>query len=593
MRYNQVPIAILLLAWVVLSGCETPAPSKVPDTVPLEELTHEQLRREMEFGRYNDVAQALDALMRESPEHWSGEFESLQGRVKDALLGRYRQLEFDGEPDEQLFSFIDLASLELVDGYPEDHRHKLTLRVADSLLNKDFAISSLTLVESLLEERILKEDELLKWGRVAVAEGYYTLVEHIAELLDEYGSHAAEELWAEVDRDWDAARLMGGTVTILVDRGIKLEDGIGYADRAIGSGFFIDRRGYLITNYHVIASEVDPQYEGYSRLFIRTPGSIHGKIPATVIGWDPVFDIALVKTAYVPSHVFSLERAPNYDVGARIVAIGSPGGLEQTMTSGIISATERPFLEMGNSIQVDLPINSGNSGGPLLDENNRLIGVVFAGIEQFEGVNFAIPSSWIFRLLHRLYEGGRVALPWFGVNLYENGREVEVNYVFPGSPAFRVGVRRGDILKAVGKVDVSSVSDAHSALLDYRPGRLISIHWARDGERQRGIVKLETRPENPLEQALELDVVEGWSIPFFGMVLRSIGKRDYTIDKLYSGMIGDETGFSKDDPLRIYRWSYSSEAELLQLQLRVRKRKVGFIENSIRLVAFSRVNTLL
>ena len=81
--------------------------------------------------------------------------------------------------------------------------------------------------------------------------------------------------------------MIKGTVTVWVDRGLRIENGVGYADRVIGSGFFIDPRGYFITNYHVIQSEVDPKYEGYSRLYIKLPGDSDTRVPAKVIGWIP------------------------------------------------------------------------------------------------------------------------------------------------------------------------------------------------------------------------------------------------------------------------------------------------------------------
>lgn len=100
-------------------------------------------------------------------------------------------------------------------------------------------------------------------------------------------------------------RMISGTVTILVDRGIKVEKGVGFADRVIGSGFFIDKRGYILTNHHVIESEVDPKYKGYSRLFIRLSESPAGeRIPAKVVGYDKTLDLALIKTEITPEYVF-------------------------------------------------------------------------------------------------------------------------------------------------------------------------------------------------------------------------------------------------------------------------------------------------
>ena len=175
--------------------------------------------------------------------------------------------------------------------------------------------------------------------------------------------------------------MLKGTVSILVNKGIRIEKGVGYPDRDIGSGFFIDKRGYVLTNYHVVQSEVNPEYEGFSRLYIRLPESENERIPAQVVGWDSVLDLALLKTQVEPDYVFPILSKSYCQPGDRIFAIGSPGGLSSTVTSGIVSASGRRFLQIGSSLQVDVPINPGNSGGPLLNEDGSLIGVVFAGIE--------------------------------------------------------------------------------------------------------------------------------------------------------------------------------------------------------------------
>ena len=239
------------------------------------------------------------------------------------------------------------------------------------------------------------------------------------------------------------ADMLEGTVTIWVNRGIRIEKGVGYPDRVIGSGFFIDARGYLLTNYHVIESEVDPKYEGYSRLFIRFNESTGEKIPAKVVGYDTVFDLALLKAETPARYSFGGSAGLRVSPGDKVFAIGSPAGLEKTITSGIVSATGRRFLEMGDAIQVDVPLNPGNSGGPLLSEGGDLIGIVFAGLEQFEGLNFAVPYVWIEHALPLLFKGGEAVHPWMGAALAETEKGLEVVYTLPGEPGRPCGPRAG------------------------------------------------------------------------------------------------------------------------------------------------------
>ena len=191
------------------------------------------------------------------------------------------------------------------------------------------------------------------------------------------------------------SKCIEGTVTVWVDLGIKVQGGMGYADRVIGSGFFIDERGYFVTNHHVIADVVDPKYEGYGKVYIKLAGDEETRIPAKVIGWDKVHDLALLKTEIKPPYVFSLGSSNDLRVGDRVYAIGSPLGLESTLTSGIVSSTNRKLFTTGSVLQIDAAVNSGNSGGPCIDLNGNVQAVVFAGIQKYQGLNFAIPVEYL------------------------------------------------------------------------------------------------------------------------------------------------------------------------------------------------------
>ena len=210
------------------------------------------------------------------------------------------------------------------------------------------------------------------------------------------------------------ADCMEATVTIWVDRGIKVQNGSGYADIVIGSGFFIDKRGYLVTNYHVIDSMVNPKYEGYSRLYIKLLEDSDTKIPAKVIGYDSVLDLALLKVELEPKCVLELGTSADLKIGDKVSAIGTPIGLEGTLTSGIISSTERKLMTLGNVFQLDAAVNSGNSGGPLIDENLKVQAVIFAGMLQFQGLNFAIPVEYLRQELSLMYHHCEVVHSWIG-----------------------------------------------------------------------------------------------------------------------------------------------------------------------------------
>ena len=586
-------IGLLVCFVLSLPACYTAPPIRVREVPDLDAATYRRLENLLARGATGEVLQDLTTLSREYPERWNEGYGELERRTKEALLERYLTAQDDGDQGVALSALRELMVLGLAEEYPPDQEFQLMLGWAHALADEGSIIPGLITFQKALALGSPAEEVLLTWGERAIDEGYRILLQGISLRLSREGHEVPQGFTDFLDSKPSPLELMKGTVTIWVDRGIKMERGVGYADRVIGSGFFIDKRGYLITNYHVISSEVNPEYKGYSRLFIRLSGGMHERIPAEVVGWDPVFDIALLKTSYEPEHVFSFKDDETYEPGDEILAIGSPGGLENTLTSGIISASERRLLEMGDSLQVDVPINQGSSGGPLLNEAGELVGVVFAGIEEFEGINFAIPSLWIAPRIPAFYAGGKQELPWLGVSLHPGNLGLEIIYVFPGSPASRGGLVRGDLLVSLDGEEVTTLREAQGRLLAMDGRRLIRIQWKREKSNIQGLFYLTARPENPLEEALEKDVMEEWIVPFFGMTLERAGWRNFVVQRVYTGLTGDETGFSKDDPLTIYEWKYDKEHEILRLQLKVRKRKAGFLESLIQLGAYSRVGNLL
>jgi serine protease Do len=396
----------------------------------------------------------------------------------------------------------------------------------------------------------------------------------------------------------DFQSILKGTVTIWVNRGIRMEKGVGYPDRIIGSGFFIDSRGYLLTNYHVVKSEVDPTYEGYSRLFIRLSSETGDKIPAKVVGYDTAFDLALIKAEISPEFVFSGFSAEMTAPGDRIFAIGSPAGLEKTITSGIVSATGRRFLQMGDAIQVDVPLNPGNSGGPLLNEKGEVIGIVFAGLEQFEGINFAIPYFWIQKVLPLLYAGGRAVHPWLGMALMETDKGLEVIYTMPNEPADKGGIQVGDIIISVDGAQFSKLKDAQDSLLNSAGApSLVKVSFSRGGDICEGIFCLSARPESPVETALKKDSIESVIYPLFGMKLERIGssfwKTEYVVQRVGKGSVADESGISEKDPLTIQDWTVDAKKGIAILQVYIKKAKQGFLESVIQIGAYLETDSFI
>ncbi len=226
-----------------------------------------------------------------------------------------------------------------------------------------------------------------------------------------------------------------------------------------GSGFIIDQQGHIITNYHVIEDAES----------IEVTFADETKVPATVVGTDPLNDLALLRPASVPAGLTPLQlgTSEGLRVGQRAIAIGNPFGLQQTLTTGVISALGRP-LELSqdnfvfNVIQTDAAINPGNSGGPLLDSRGRVIGVNTAIRREAEGIGFAVPVDTLKRVLTALIEKGSYPHPWLGLLGYSITPELSdtlklpaeqgvlVAQLYRNGPAVAAGIRGANEQVIVG-----------------------------------------------------------------------------------------------------------------------------------------------
>jgi S1-C subfamily serine protease len=300
----------------------------------------------------------------------------------------------------------------------------------------------------------------------------------------------------------------------------------GQAQQALGSGFVIDKEGHIVTNYHVVegASDIDVSF------------SNRETVKATVVGTDPSTDLALLQVEVDAQGLTPLSLADSdaVEVGDPVVAIGNPFGLERTVTSGIVSALQRQVRAPNNFtidhvIQTDAPINSGNSGGPLIDAAGRVIGVN-SQIETANGgggnvgIGFAVPSNTVKSVVAQLLDDGQVDRAYLGVTLQEIEPEIAsvlklpadsgvlVGAVQPGSPAAKAGLEGGetqvvvagqsyqvggDMVVAIDGKDIASVDELREAIAAHEPGESVRVTVVRaDGERQTLTVKLGRVPDS-------------------------------------------------------------------------------------------------
>jgi len=390
--------------------------------------------------------------------------------------------------------------------------------------------------------------------------------------------------------------MIKGVATVVVDRGIRIERGMGFADRILGSAFFVDASGLLITNYHVIASEVDPKYQGYSRMYIRMGDASSPRIPARVIGWDKALDLALIKTEMESEYVFSLVDRVIPRVGDTVLAIGSPVGLEKTVTSGIVSALGRRIMQIGDVIQIDAAVNQGNSGGPVIDSEGRLVGIVFAGIEHYQGLNFAVPAETLAAALPAMIKGGKAQRPWLGITLCETLSGAEIIYTSPNTPASLHQVGEGVFIKSINGREITSaqgglISAMQNEIFPCGPGELVAlVTVSREGETRRLVMMTVPRPDLPLLDAARVDRRERIAAPLFGMILTplpsSIFSSNFRVNRVVRGSISDSAGISEDDPITINRLRIFENDGYALLEITVKKRRMGFLETNMQLPAW-------
>jgi 2-alkenal reductase len=305
-----------------------------------------------------------------------------------------------------------------------------------------------------------------------------------------------------------------------------------------GSGFVIDPEGYIVTNNHVIA-EGGPIVVGFA------DGSAYD---AELIGADSQADLALLKIDATGLSALPLGDSDALEVGQLVVAIGSPFGLDNTMTTGIVSGLSRSLPADGTTlgttytipsvIQTDAAINPGNSGGPLITLAGEVVGIntaIESPVRANSGVGFAVPSNVVKRVVTQLREGGEVAYPWLGIaggtltsamaqemGLDSTTRGVLVSQVTAGGPAEAAGLQGGDLETGLGG-DIITAIDGQTVtlfddLLSYivvngTVGQSVTLNVLRDGQPQTVTVTLGERPATVEQPQLQQELPDDFVFP--------------------------------------------------------------------------------
>jgi len=326
---------------------------------------------------------------------------------------------------------------------------------------------------------------------------------------------------------FDAARVYeeaaAGVVTIR-----SVFEGQGAAE---GSGFVLDSEGEIVTNAHVVTDESSGDRKAADEVYVEFPD--RNVVPAEIVGFDPFADVALLRIEPDGFELHPLELGDDQDlrVGQPVAAIGSPFGEQQSLSVGVVSATDRSVqsltkFEIAGAIQTDASINPGNSGGPLLDAGARVVGInqqIETNSGANDGVGFAVPVSAIKHSIAQLRADGEAEYPYIGVSsqaLYPQlARKLGLDTTFgglvsevvSGGPAEQAGIRGGDdkvrfqaipyqtggdVILQVDGDDIVGPDDLAESIATRQPGDVVTLTILREGERKQVEVTLGKRPSS-------------------------------------------------------------------------------------------------
>jgi serine protease Do len=303
-----------------------------------------------------------------------------------------------------------------------------------------------------------------------------------------------------------------------------------YIQRGQGSGFIINKKGFILTNNHVV--------DGADSIQVIL--SDKREFTGTVVGTDPQSDVALIKIDNpVDLPVLPLGDSSALEVAEWVIAIGNPFGLSQTVTVGVVSATGRSSVginEYENFIQTDAAINPGNSGGPLINARGEAVGIntaLFSKTGGYMGIGFAIPINMAKSIEKQLQENGKVTRGWLGVVIQNVDKDLAesfglkqaggilVSEVQPDSPASAAGLKRGDVIITLDDVTLEDVSDLRNRIALISPNSTAMLVVIRDGREKKIQVTIGEQPSD-FDQHGSVTGVK--SLEEYGLALQELTK---------------------------------------------------------------------
>lgn len=333
-----------------------------------------------------------------------------------------------------------------------------------------------------------------------------------------------------------------------------------FRQKSLGSGFIIDSEGYIVTNNHVI--------DGASEIKVKLADG--REFDANIVGRDPKTDLALIRIKGASGLApITMGISDELRVGSWVVAIGSPFGLEQTVTAGIVSAKGR-IIGSGpydNFIQTDASINPGNSGGPLVNTKGEVIGINTAIVASGQGIGFAIPIDTAKNVIAQLKGNGRVTRGWLGVSIQEITPALAASFglkdrkgalvadVFKDGPADRAGITRGDVILEFDEKEIVSSNDLPRIVAAAPAGKEVSVKLLRDSKKISKNVKI-ARMEDTVAQAAKAPAGDNVGItvsqitPEAARALQLKNRTGVVVTAVEPGSPAQEAGIARGDVIR-------------------------------------------
>ncbi|MGH9478104.1 MAG: trypsin-like peptidase domain-containing protein [Terriglobales bacterium] len=337
--------------------------------------------------------------------------------------------------------------------------------------------------------------------------------------------------------------------------------GVPQVEHSLGSGLILDARGYIITNRHVVHNA--------SRIAVTVPGDQHVYF-ARLLGADSATDLALIKIdAPRPLPVAPLGDSRRLAVGEWVVAIGSPFGLDNSVTAGIVSALHRaidPAQQFETFIQTDAPINPGNSGGPLLDLSGQVVGIntaIYSDTDSYQGVGFALPMALVNQIYPQLLRRGQVIRGSIGVyfetamspavqRVYHLPAGVAISEVAKPGPAATAGLQPGDVITGVNGAAVASGEALSHAIVGIPIGQRVEISFERNGVAHRAGIRVANRdllyPDEATANEAEAPAARAPEQPDWGMHLKALpAAGGLEVERVTPDSFADQIGVRRDD----------------------------------------------